>query len=502
MSIKTRSIVFRSFGMLMLFVLLLTPLRDALASTLSETLADISATITDLSGNPLTGLPYTSGEFYTIDKTAPTVLSIVRAGSNPTSSTSVSFTVTFSEAVSGVNTSVPFDDFVLTTGISDASIAGVSGSSTTYTVTVNTGTTNGTIRLDVVDDNSIVDAAGNPLGGTDIGDGNYTKGEVYDIIGFNTVSKWTSAFDLSHGWTVKDFVRTVGDVNGDGKDDLVGFGLDGVYIALSNGTGFDPVSKWTSAFDLSHGWTVSQFVRTVGDVNGDGKDDLVGFGLDGVYVALSNGASFNPVSKWTSAFDLSHGWTVSQFVRTVGDVNADGKADLVGFGLDGVYVALSNGTSFGPVSKWTNAFGSGWSVDQHVRTVGDMNGDSKADLVGFGLDGVYVALSNGASFDPVSKWTSAFDLSHGWTVKDFVRTVGDVNGDGKNDLIGYGLDGVYIALSNGTGFTPVSKWTSAFDLSHGWTVSQFVRTVGDVSGDGKDDLVGFGLDGVYIATSK
>ena len=108
---------------------------------------------------------------------------------------------------------------------------------------------------------------------------------AYEYLGattFSSISKWTSSFDLSHGWTVADFVRTVGDVNGDGKDDLIGFGLDGVYVATSNGTGFNAISKWTSSFDLSHGWTVADFVRTVGDVNGDGKDDLVGLGLEGV----------------------------------------------------------------------------------------------------------------------------------------------------------------------------------------------------------------------------
>jgi len=119
------------------------------------------------------------------------------------------------------------------------------------------------------------------------------------------------------------------------------------------------------------------------------------------------------------------------------------------------------------------------------------------------LDGVYIALSNGSSFAATAtKWTSAFDLSHGWTVQDYVRTVGDMNGDGKDDAVGFGLDGVYVALSSGTDFYPISKWTSSFDKSHGWTVQDFVRTVGDVNGDGKDDLVGFGLDGVYVATSK
>ena len=102
------------------------------------------------------------------------------------------------------------------------------------------------------------------------------------------------------------------------------------------------------------------------------------------------------------------------------------------------------------------------------------------DLIGFGQDGVYVALSNGTSFGAISKWTSAFDLSHGWTVKDYVRTVGDVNNDGRVDLIGFGQDGVYIALSMGTTFSLPSRRTTSFDLSHGWTVASYVRVAGEI----------------------
>jgi len=115
---------------------------------------------------------------------------------------------------------------------------------------------------------------------------------------------------------------------------------------------------------------------------------------------------------------------------------------------------------------------------------------------------VALALNPGPGFDTVSKWSSSLAATNGWTVKDYVRTVGDVNGDGKVDLVGFGLDGVYMALSNGNSFTNVFKGTSAFDLGHDWTVSQFVRTLGDVNGDGKSDLVGFGFDGVYIAIAK
>jgi len=114
----------------------------------------------------------------------PTVLSIVRADANPTSAASVNFTVTFSEPVSGVNTLAPFTDFGLAASptLSGASITSVIAvSSTTYTVGVNTGLGNGTLRLDLVDDDSIVDTAANPLGGAGTGNGSFNSLELYTI---------------------------------------------------------------------------------------------------------------------------------------------------------------------------------------------------------------------------------------------------------------------------------------------------------------------------------
>src|SRR5207253_1430232 len=77
-----------------------------------------------------------TGEFYTIDRTAPTVVSINRTDANPSSGSTVHFTVTFSEAVTGVDTA---DFAVVPTGVTGASVTGVSGAGTTWTVTVNTG---------------------------------------------------------------------------------------------------------------------------------------------------------------------------------------------------------------------------------------------------------------------------------------------------------------------------------------------------------------------------
>ena len=136
--------------------------------------------ITDLVGNTLNGsFPVSGGTSgtYTIDKTAPTVSSINRANTNPTTASSVSFTVTFSESMTGVSTS----NFALTTTGTYSvapTITSISGTGSTRTVTINTGTNSGagthTIRLDMVNSTGATDAAGNAVNNVP-----YTSGQAY-----------------------------------------------------------------------------------------------------------------------------------------------------------------------------------------------------------------------------------------------------------------------------------------------------------------------------------
>lgn len=119
-----------------------------------------------------------SGSFEIGDVVPPAVTNITRADANPTSAASIHFIVTFSEAVTGVNLS----DFSLSvSGVTGAGISGVSGGGASYTVTVNTGNGVGTIRLDAVDDDTILDQSANPLGGAGIGNGNFSSGQVYQV---------------------------------------------------------------------------------------------------------------------------------------------------------------------------------------------------------------------------------------------------------------------------------------------------------------------------------
>ncbi len=123
------------------------------------------------------GLPRPLGESCDIGSIeymdyTPIVLTIMRVGITPTFEPDVVFAVTFSEAVTGVD----INDFILTTsGVTGVSINSVSGSGSSYTVSVHTGTGSGTIRLDLISGGGIVDGALNPLSNS------FTGGEVYTI---------------------------------------------------------------------------------------------------------------------------------------------------------------------------------------------------------------------------------------------------------------------------------------------------------------------------------
>src|SRR5262245_23898623 len=85
------------------------------------------------------------------------------------------------------------------------------------------------------------------------------------------------------------------------------------------------------------------------------------------------------------------GWRVEKHPRFVADLTGDGSADVLGFGDGGVRVALNRGDgTFGGQQLVLADFGfvaGGWRVDKHPRTLADLTGDGRPDIVGFGEAG-------------------------------------------------------------------------------------------------------------------
>jgi hypothetical protein len=377
---------------------------------------------------------------------APTVLSINRAtpATAITGSSTVSYTVTFSEAVFGVAAS---DFSVVTSGTVAASpnLSLTANSDSMYTVEVFGITGNGTLGLNLKPGTSIHDSSNTPL----------------------TSNNAQNSFQAQQTYAVAAYPHSVviADVNGDGIPDLVtanGSGSISVLVGNGNGT-FQPQHTFFAG--------AAPYGLAVADLNGDGKLDLVvaNSGGDNVAVLLGNG---------DGTFAAPQTFAVGTAPQSVAiaDVNGDGKPDLVvaNYAVHTISVLLGNGNgTFQP--QQTFAAGNA----PNSVAVADVNGDSKPDLITTNIAerDVSVLLGNG---------NGTFLPQHTFAAGRIPKSVAvaDLNGDGKPDLIVandyHGMVNVLMGNGNGTFQAP-----RTFGTGYG---ADFVAAA-DVTGDGKPDLV-------------
>ncbi|MGC9948408.1 MAG: VCBS repeat-containing protein [Bryobacteraceae bacterium] len=270
----------------------------------------------------------------------------------------------------------------------------------------------------------------------------------------------------------------LGDFNGDGKLDLAlanGVSKDDLAftIVLGNGDGtFQPAVGYMLAGGLEYAVSLA-----VGDFNGDHKLDLAVGGINSrsdsepynVSILLGNG---------DGTFQAAETYFVgaSPVSIAVGDLNGDGSPDLAATGFYAASVTIMLDKADGTLQSTVDYTlpGSGNSV-----AVGDFNGDGKPDLAMNGY-GVLILLNNGdGTFGPPVSYPAG----------DGGVAVGDFNGDGKLDLavtdFGDGLtnpgDTVSILLGNGDGtFQPGVSYVVPF--------APAAVAVADFNGDGKLDL--------------
>ena len=208
-------------------------------------------------------------------------------------------------------------------------------------------------------------------------------------------------------WT-EEHPRFLTDLTGDRRADVLGFGRDGVWVARNQGDGtFATPQRVLRDYATETGWRVAKHPRVLADLTGDGRPDLVGFGYESVWTALNNGdGTFQGARDvlWNFCEDAG-GWRVAEHPRFLADITGDGRADIVGFGRDGVWTALGNGDGTFQDARLVLArlraqrqrlVGSA----RHPRFLADVTGDGRADIVGFGDDDVYVALARGRRHFP------------------------------------------------------------------------------------------------------
>ncbi|MFE5880341.1 FG-GAP-like repeat-containing protein [Streptomyces hydrogenans] len=316
----------------------------------------------------------------------------------------------------------------------------------------------------------------------------------------------------TRGWQDRTMLlRTdlAGDYDADGRMDvLTAYNYEkattGLYVAKANSEGgHNPPQEYWSADATEFGYPRTKWVS--GDFNGDGRDDVVGFygfatGAVTAWSFLSQAAG-SPVTH--KSISLETGWNWALSTPLAGDVNGDGRDDLVfvynyGDGVTGVFRSLANadGTFADPVLSYKSASGYWWS--ENVRyTMGDTNGDGRDDIVAFygfvsGAAGLYTftAKADGHLDAPKQSW----NVPAGTWERDRVKmTTADFNKDGRDDLaVMYGYDDgradfrIFHARTDGGFDGFVTPWSRP---AGSWVTANTGNLLaGDVNGDGRPDV--------------
>lgn len=255
----------------------------------------------------------------------------------------------------------------------------------------------------------------------------------------------------------------VGDVTGDGLDDIVARTGGGEWwVARSTGDGF--VNEYWGKWSIAVVWQDLQLA----DVTGDGKQDIIGRANGNWWVGESTGSAF--ATKYWGRWSNSVQWDDV----LIADFDDDGKEDIAGRTSGQWWVSLSQGTFFLTQywGKWSNSV-----VWEDVST-GDFNGDGVADIAGRANGRWWISQSTG-SFFATSYW-GIWSTAVSW---DDVL-VADVNGDNKSDILGR-VNGTWWVSRSADTFFRTEQWANWSD-----TVTWEEVLIADINGDRMDDIVG------------
>ena len=291
------------------------------------------------------------------------------------------------------------------------------------------------------------------------------------------------------GSTFGNFAATIGDVDGDGKPDLIMLGYDTVYIfrnISSPGTiAFDTPAKYLTGYD---GQAVA-----VADLDGDGKPDLITVNsFSGTISILRNTCTSGYIS-FTDRTDVPAGNSPSGV--SVADFDGDGKRDVAVSSNGGNNVLVFRNQSAMGIIALSSPLSIAVGANPSDIQTGDLDGDGKPDIATSNYSDNTMSVIRNLSIPGSLNFATSVPFNNGYVVPAAsVRlAIADMNGDGKPDLalINQAEGGTASVFRNGS--TPGNMvFTHIVQAPYGVDVTITGRTFGvvmqDFDGDGRPDV--------------
>lgn len=278
---------------------------------------------------------------------------------------------------------------------------------------------------------------------------------------------------IATGWSDRGSVVGAGDLDGDGDgNDLISQLSTGrLMSAYAAGSSlFARITQWGS------GWQRMTSLSSGVDWNRDGRVDVLARRPDGalVWYAGTGTRDFAGVPV-----PVKEDLTGANLVRALGDLNGDTVAELVMRGSDGaLWTVWSSGTTA------RTRIGGGWQGMVSVEPAGDLTRDGVPDLLGQGADGrlyIFAFAATGKVF-----WTIPVDGD--WSDRTSVLGTGATNADASADVVSYRASdrSVFFHRGSGAGSLIMTDEILALTAPVGTTA---LVGLGDLTGDGRSDLV-------------